>query len=324
MGKDVASVLRRNLRVALRSGNAEAAEDLLDRLRQEDPLSQETHGFELQALVCFGDPGEAVKLAASLGERFADSATIQFWSGRAYYKARHYDQAEACLRESARLFDQPETTRWLGKTLTQRGRFAEAEPLLLRLAETSTAAHGDLAWLYERMGDDTRALREAELALRALPGNDFYHQQVERLRARMTEPAELADEVQALADLGRDISDPVFLEYVAELVRNGRGDQARPLILERLPRLPMHAVRSLAWTLHKLSVYDLAFELFVRVLPIATKDVRLLSAVEKAARESSRIEDLVRIYGDLAQSDRRFYGRIRKLDASAKARANPR
>jgi len=175
--KNLATVLQRNLRQALRAGDAEQAGPLLQRLKTEDPLSLETRGLELEYLLLTEHREEARLLAEQLLTLHPGSARIHYLAGRMEYQGRRYPQALARFSESNRLFPHWRTRLWSGKSLTQLGRYGEAEGLLLELHATHPKVGRDLAWLYERMGEEERALHYLERYLESWPDDPLALQQ---------------------------------------------------------------------------------------------------------------------------------------------------
>lgn len=305
------SALVHNLRRALRGGDLAEASKVLAHLKQEAPLALEAGALELELLVRSKHLDDADRLARQLVERFPSSAHVRHWSGRAAYARKRYADAEACFRESGKLAPHVMHDHWLGKTLTQMRRFDDAEAVLLRVVEQRSWARADLAWLHELRGDTTRALAEAEAHLAAHGDDARVRDQRERLRARAMERGQLAAEVEALAELGEQVPDPVLAEYVEALLRDGRGAEVRTLVRARMPALSTRDARSLAWKTYKLQAYDVAFELFAAAF--AGCDDKQLSAIEAAAKKSGRVADLIALYEGAAPQRRSLYGRIRKL-----------
>ena len=147
---------------ALADGRLQDAEDILIRLKQEDPLGQETRGFELELCLNSNRLAEASALARQLCRLFPESARIFFLAGKVAYRLKDYKEAQSCFRESHRLFPNWRTQWWLGKTLTQAGQFEEAESLLLSVRERNDSVLLDLAWLYERRNDLPGAFKAYE------------------------------------------------------------------------------------------------------------------------------------------------------------------
>ncbi|HET7506045.1 MAG TPA: tetratricopeptide repeat protein [Kofleriaceae bacterium] len=305
------AALVNNLRRTLRDGDLAEASRILAHLQHEAPLGLETGALELELLVRSRRLEEADRLARRLVARFPGSAHVRYWTGRAQYARKRYADAEASFRESGKLAPHVVHDHWLAKTLTQLRRFDDAEAMLLRVVEQRPRARADLAWLYELRGDAARALAEAEAHL-AMHGDDAYVQaQRDRLRARTMEHGQLAAEVEALAELGEQVSEPVLAEYIEALLRDGRGAEVRALVRARMPALSARGARSLAWSAYKLQAYDIAFELFAAAF--AGCDDKQLAALEAAAKKSGRLEDLIALYEGAAAHRPSLHGRLRKL-----------
>jgi len=131
MVDDLKTVCCRNLFKALSRGERDEAAVLLERLREEDPLSVETRGFELKLLLRGDKLQETERLAGQLVEQFPSSPRIPYLAGRFAYRRRDYHRDEERRTESHRLCANTYCRRFLGKTLTQLGRFDEAESILL-------------------------------------------------------------------------------------------------------------------------------------------------------------------------------------------------
>lgn len=57
------------------------------------------------------------------------------------------------------------------------------------------------------------------------------------------EHGDLAAEVEALAELGEQVSEPVLAEYVEALLRDGRGAEVRALVRARMPSRSCRALQ---------------------------------------------------------------------------------
>jgi tetratricopeptide (TPR) repeat protein len=311
------AALVHNLRRALRAGDLAEASAILAHLKHEAPLALETGALELELLVRSRRDTEAEQLARRLVSRFPSSAHIRYWCGRAAYARKRYAEAEACFRESGRLAPHVMHDHWLGKALTQLQRFDEAEAVLLRVVAHRPSARADLAWLYELRGDTARALAAAEAYLADHRDDARVLEQRDRLRARGMAHGQLAAEVESLAELGEQVSEPVLAEYIEGLLREGRGADARAVVRDRAPTLSARGARSLAWKTYKLQAYDVAFELFAAVFVAEGADDKQLSAFESAAKKSGRVTDLIALYEQAAPQRPSLYGRIRKLKPPA-------
>ncbi len=308
-------VLQRNLRRALRERRIEEYEDILTRLREEDPLSVETRGLELECLVSARSQEAAAKLADQLVTLFPDSARIQYLAGRAAYLAKQYPLAATRFTESQGLHPSWLTRQWLGKTHTQSGAFDKAEALLLPLLEDHPWVARDLAWLYERMDRPQEALRYLDQFLKAYPDDELARTQQLRLSSRVLSPAELVDEVETLEALDETVPPQVFATYIERLLETGQGGQARQIVEQRLANLDIPTTRQLAWNCYRRQAFDLALSLFLRALPEYSRDFKYLNALEKCARQCQQVDLVIQHYEQLADQDKRFHGRIRSLRA---------
>ena len=90
MFKPTVTALRENMRRALGDGRLPEAEDILARLKQEDPLSPETRGFELEISLNSGRLAEANTLARQLSRLFPQSGRIVFLAGKVAYRLKDY------------------------------------------------------------------------------------------------------------------------------------------------------------------------------------------------------------------------------------------
>jgi tetratricopeptide (TPR) repeat protein len=302
------------MRQALAQGNLQDAEQILARLKQEDPLGRETRGFELELYLNSNRLQEASALAGQLRRLFPDSGRILFLAGRAAYRLKQYQEAEYCFRESQRVFPHWRALHWLGKTLCQTDRYEEAEALLLSACERTPYALLDLAWLYERKNDLEAALRKCEEFLERYPSHPFAGEQRLRIKAKMLEPDALIGEVDTMAELGEEVGEVLLPEYVERLFATGQSLRAREEVTKRMGSLhPKLGVR-LAWVCYHARAYDLACTLFLANLHGTTlSDYKYLAALEAGARRCNRLSQVLEAYRGLAQQAPQLHGRIRSL-----------
>lgn len=313
VSSNVVRVLQRNLRRALKTGDLGDADDLLERLKQEDPLSVETRGLELECAVAGRRHDDAKALAVQLLDLFPGSARIHYLAGRLHYQTRNYPAALREFAESERIHPHWITQRWLGKTYTQTGQLAEAEAQLLTLVAEHPAVMRDLSWVYERMDDPVRALDTLERYLEARPDDEFAQAQRLRLRSQALAPEDLTAEVNALLDLGEDVDAEMLVTYIQRLLETGHGEAARRAVAEREKQLDARTAARIAWVCHRLRAFDLSMQLFLIALPEHLTDFKLLSALESAAAQCNRITEVIDRYEVLANDERRLYGRIKSL-----------
>ena len=317
MSKPVVDTLKHNLRRALSQGHLRDAEEILARLKNEDPLSRETRGFELEFSIQANRLADADALAEQLCVLFPDSSRILYLAGKLSYKMKRYPEAISRLRESNRLFPHWSTQHWLGKALTQAGLFEEAEALLLAAREHAHAVLLDLAWLYQRRKEFDIALKMYEEYLRHDPGNAFALDQVARVKARMLDPETLIEEMDAMQELGEQTSDDLFPEFVQSLFDMGQTLRARDEVTVRLEKLEERAAVRTAWVCYLAQAYDLACALFLRHLPANVANFKYLNALETAAIRSSRIDQLLEAYRALASQTPQLHGRARRMEKRA-------
>ena len=318
MGKsrsDSILALNRNLARSLRTGRLDEAETILERLRREDPIAVETRGGELELLLRKGSLDEARRLADQLVGLFPGSARIHYLAGRVAYRRRQYGGARGLFEESLRLASHWRVRQWLGKTLTQLGRFDEAEPLLIGALAEHPSAGLDLAWLFERRGDPQQAIEALETFLTSFPNDSLARSQLERLRAGTLDGDRLIEEVDGLEELGEEVSAEVLAEYVKRLVERGELRRVRGLLAERLPSLPDPVVTRIAWACHRAHAPDLAYDLFIRTFDVNLSSVKFLSALESDAVRAGRAGELVNMYRSRAAERPTLWGRARRLES---------
>jgi len=306
--------LARNLVRLLTTGDLDEAGQALARLKETEPLARRTRGLELEYLVRANRTSEARELAAQLCEQFPDSARIRHWAGRAAYRARDYAAAAEAFRESARLAEHWRNRLWLGKALTQLGRLDEAEAELHRVRGASPLVERDLAWLHERRGEPEQALSHLEAYLEQRPDDTMAATQRSRLRGRSLSDAELIEEVESLEALGEPVPEALVPTYVQRLLAHARGREARGFIAANRGEWSSATVKAVAWVCYQARVWDLALDGFQQVLDEELTNVKFLAALEKAARQCRRVDELIEAYAARAPECQRLYGRIKRLE----------
>lgn len=309
---DLLRILVRALHRALAAGALDEAEATVARMESEAPLAVETRGARAELLLRQGRMQEAEPILEALLAHRPDSARVQLLAGRQRYAQRQYQAALNHFRQSERLHGAPVIERWIGKTLTQLGRFDEAAATLERLAEAGHDVLSDLAWLAERRGEFDRGIRLLDRRLQTRPDDEFASAQRARLQAKKLAPGEMIEEVDTMRALGVEVPESLLSEYVANLLRMGRSEDVRRLLAELAPTPPKLA-GTLAWACHGQGKYDLAFELFLRGLPANLTYAKYFAAMEKAADLSGRIEDLLEGYERAAESHPALHGRIKRV-----------
>jgi len=305
--------LRQNLRQAVLQHRWAEAEQILSRLKKEDPLSVETRGLELEFLVESGRMAEAEELSQQLCRTFPASARISFLAGKLRYRQKHYEAAETRFRESQRIYPNPQTQYWLGKTLTQAGKFDEAEGILLEVRERNPWALLVLGWLHERKNDFDAALTSYDEFLQLQPGHRFATEQRVRIKAKMLDPETLIEEVQTLADFGETVPGALFPEFVQGLFETGQTPRARAEIMARLEGMETKEGVQVAWICYRHQAYDLACTLFLAHLRANIFNFKYLAALEAAARKCNRLQQVLDAYRPICPEARHLYGRSRLL-----------
>jgi tetratricopeptide (TPR) repeat protein len=313
VGKAIGDTLKHNLREALGRGRLSEAEDILSRLKKEDPLSATTRGFELEFYLDSNRLAEADALAEQLCRLFSDSARILFLAGKLAYRQKRYEKADAYFRESQRLYPHWRTQHWLGKTLTQSGKFEEAESLLLLTLQQHRYALMDLAWLHERRNDLAAALKAYDDFLVYKPGNRYAHEQQTRIRAKMMEPEDLINEMGVLADLGEEIPAALFPEFVQKSFETGQTPRAREAVAARIHSMDAKTGVRIAWICYQAKAYDLACTLFLAHLNANKSHYKYLRALESAADKCNRLSEVAAAYKAFLPEAGHFYGRWKSL-----------
>lgn len=314
-------VVRRNVRSAIQARNYAEAERGLHLLRRDDPLAFETRMLELELLSSTGRIDEARRCADRLLDRFPESARAHYLAGRSAYLAREYGRAEPMLRESISLEPRWWNQRYLGKTLTQVGRFDEAEAILIELVEQHPLCKKDLAWLYERRGRFASACNQVESFLRDRPNDRMAQDQLRRLKAKSLDPDALIEEAETLIQLGETLSDDLWPAYVRSLLERGRREDAATIIAENLSCFSTKLACTIGWECRALQALDLTCELFLRGFGHGVRNVKFLNALESAARLCDRSSDLIPVYEAHADEHRNLYGRLHGVRASASKEA---
>jgi predicted Zn-dependent protease len=316
--KAIIETLKHNMKQSLNRGRLDEAVEILARLKKEDPISLTTRGFELEFFLNSNRLAEADTLAEQLCRLFPDSARILFLAGKLAYRRKRYEEAETHFRESQRLYAHRQTQHWLGKTLTQAGKFEEAESLLLSAREQDRQALLDLAWLYERRNDLDAALKAYDDFLAVHPDNSYALEQRIHIRAKRMEPEDLMSEVSALEDLGEEIPASLLSEYIQKLFETGQTLRAREEIAARIHKTDSKTGVQIAWICYHSQAYDLACTLFLAHLDSNKTNYKYLRALESAADKCGRLTEVAAAYKSYLPEARHFYGRWRSLTRRSK------
>lgn len=310
MSEGIKAVLQRNMSSALNRGDMTQAAQLLECLREEDPLSVETRGMELEYLMRNSRLPEAQTLANQLVESFPRSPRIHYLAGQVAYRLKDYKTAVERFRESHRVNPQWRSALFLAKSATQRGELDAAASIFESLLPEHTECYRDLAWLYERREDLGRALTAIETYLLDHPEDEWAKSQRMRLRARVMDPEELISDTHKLLEFGEELPESVLTQYVEALFRTGKAAEVRQFVAERRPNLSPQAATGAGWICYRYQAYDLAMELFSATLRINHRNVKFLSAIEFAANRSGKLADLIQLYESFALEHRHLFGRF--------------
>ncbi len=305
--------LKRNIKLSLRKKDLSRAKEELEELKKLDLLSRETRGLELEYLIDIGHFQDAGTLSTQLVNLFPASSRIQFLAGSLAYRQKDYVRALPFFEESYRLHPSWYSEWFIGKTQTQAGNFAAAEPLFLRLVSEHPACLKDLAWLYERKNEFTQAEDVITQYLKYFPRDAHAKQQLQRLQAHALPAEDVLDEVETLSSFDEEIPVALLTEYVETRLIRGEGDAVRKWLLPRIEKLNARDAQSVGWACHRLNAFDLSFELLLKNFTHQSGNFKYLGALESSAEKSGQIERLIELYEQYADEDKRFYGRIKRL-----------
>ena len=311
--QDISRLLRRKFSAAVRQRNWGEADELLARLKAQEPLSPATRGSELQLLVAKGQLAEARTLAQALLAQFPSSAGIRFHAALAAYRRRDYARALDDFRESARLHPSWRTEHWIAKTLTQMGRFAEAEPALVRLCADHCECLNDLSWMYERMGDTSRALGATEQLLARRPADAFALSRKTRLLSAGLSDDEVLEEVASLQELGEAVPDALAARQLEALLGRGSIAEARALVERVLDNAQPALANHLGWIAHRMLAHDLCVSLFLAALPARAEDPKMLGCLETHAAKCGQEERVAAAMEQQAASNPGLHTRAKRL-----------
>ncbi|VAW84082.1 hypothetical protein MNBD_GAMMA16-716 [hydrothermal vent metagenome] len=305
--------LKHNIKQLIHQKNWPATLDGLAKLKQLAPLALETRGLELEYLVAAEQRLDAKNLAKQLIQLFPASSRIHYLAGLLAYREKDYRAALPAFEESFRLHPNWRTERYIGKTSTQSGNFELAEMKLLPLATKHPVCLLDLAWLYERQQQYSRAQQNIEQYLKYKPEDDYATLQLQRLQAQVLSVDQITEEVETLTDFGEDIPIGLLAEYLRNQLELGKGHALRQWLQPRLEHIDKKDSVKLAWIGYQLKTYDLAYVLFLKDFAGQYNNVKYRSALELSAQRSGQVENLMTLYEQYCELDNRFYGRLAKL-----------
>ncbi len=282
-------------------------------LKLLDPLNLQTRGLELEYLTGREQYQDAQLLAQQLIQLFPSSSRIHYLSGLVAYKQKKYTKAQADFEESHMLYPHWHIERYMGKTCTQSGLFEKAESHLLPLTIEHPICFLDLAWLYERKKQYARAQAMVEQFLHHKPHDPFAEQQKQRLQAYALSPEQVQEEVESLDDFGEQIPIALLTEYLRKQVKRGEGSKVREMLIPRIEKFEPKEAVQLGWACYQLKTYELAFELMKRGFDSQYANFKYLAALETSAERSGRLDEIISLYEQFIETDKRFFGRIARL-----------
>lgn len=306
-------VLKRNIAQWIRHKDWQHATEGLTELQHLDPLAVETRGLELDFLVARHQNQDAQVLAGQLVHLFPESSRIQYLAGLIAYRNKEYPQALGAFEQSHRLYVNWRTERYMGKTLTQMGVFDRAEPLLLRLLPSHPICLLDLAWLYERKQRFSQAQKMTRQYLDHFPDNNYANKQLQRLQAHVLSSEQVLEEVETLNDFDQKVPIGLLEEYIKVKLSRGEGEALRHWLLQKISDMDSAEALQLGWVCHHRKAYDLAFVLFIKDFAGQCGKHKYRAALELAADRAGKLEQLINIYEQSAEDDKRFYGRATQL-----------
>ncbi len=305
--------LQRNIVKWIRQGDWSAAEEGITELKKSDPLSLDTRGLELDYLIAVDRHEDAESLARQLINLFPASSRIHLLAGKLAYKQKNYVSALPFFEESYRLYPNRYTERYIGKTLTQAGDFSRAEPILVRLASSQAIVLKDLAWLYERKNQFSKAQEAIRRYLKYNPRDEYAKSKLQQLQAHALPADQVIDEVQTLTDFDEEIPVGLLTEYTKVMLEKGRGGELRSWMQPQIPDMKNKDALQAGWVCHKLKAYDLAFELLIKDFASQYVNIKYRGAIELSAQNCGQLERLIELYEQYAERDHKFYGRATRL-----------
>ena len=306
--------LKRNIKQWLLQSQLQHAQAALNELKQLEPLSLETRGLELEWLLKSRQYTQAGQVSTQLLNLFPQSSRIHYLSGQLAYRLKQYAGALSAFDESYRLSPYWHIERYIGKTLTQAGNFDRAEPLLLRLVNQHPICLMDLAWLYERKQQYSKARSNIQQYLKFRPQDEFAKKQLQRLQVHQLSTRQLVEEVQALDDFDENIPPELLSEYISDRLSHGEGKAIRQWINKHLQDIKSGDALQPGWACFHGKAFDLAYTLMVREFSSQYQNDKYRTALETSAERSGQLEQLIEVYQPYTEQDPRFFGRILKLN----------
>ena len=305
--------LKRNIKQWLQQSQLQRVEDGLIELKVLDPLSLETRGLDLEWLVARRDYAQAEQVSKQLLNLFPQSSRIHYLSGKLAYRQKHYTRALTAFEQSYRLHAHWSIEWFIAKTLTQSGHFERAEPLLLRLVTQHPVCLLDLAWLYERKQQYSKALSKVEQYLKFYPQNNFARKKLQGLQVHQLSTRQLVEEVQTLNEFDANIPSDLLSEYISDRLSHGDSKAIRQWLNSHLQNIKPGDALQPGWACFHGNAFDLAYTLMVREFSSQHENDKYRRALETSAERSGQLEELIDVYQQYTEHDPRFFGRIVKL-----------
>ncbi len=173
--------LAQRARKALNQSQLDEAHTLIHKLKEQEPITLETRGLELELALKSNHLREAGILATQLVQLFPASSRIQFLTGQLEFQRKRYGKAERHFRESHHIHPSPRTLLWLGKSLALAGKSNEALAILEPLNRDTGRGGLELAWVYENLKRDQDARACYERLSAQDPDYDEAQQRLARL-----------------------------------------------------------------------------------------------------------------------------------------------
>ena len=152
-----------------------------------------------------------------------------------------------------------------------------------------------------------------EQYLQHKPEDAFAKQQQQRLQAHVLSPEQIRDEVETLSDFNEAIPIGLLCEYIRSQLGQGKGKIVRQWLSPRIDNIECKDALQLGWVCYKLKAYDLAYTLLVRDFEKQYDNFKYQTALELSAQKSGQLDELINLYEQYIETDKRFYGRSKRL-----------
>lgn len=312
------AVLKRNIRQLINQKDWVQAYQLLQQLKEQDSFSKETQGLEYEYLIKSSQFQDAQSLSTRLLDWYPDSSRIYFLTGLLYYNQKQYEKALPNFQESQNLYFAISTQRYIGKTLTQIGRFAEAEASLQSCLSHQFWILKDLAWLYERQLQYPRAIDAMNRYLEHDPDNRYVKAQLQRLKTKQLSHEEIQEEIESLSELDEIIPTHLMVEHFQALIQQGKIQLARQWVRQHVEQWDARTSLDIAWISYRFNLYDIAFQFFIQNFEQQQHKFKFLNALESTSKKIAKQLELAKVYDNFAPNNEKLYGRKKTLLKSIK------